>query len=202
MVTAYPLQWPAGWPRTELHQRQRAKFGTRGSSGYLREKSMAEAVWALEYEISAKGFRGQDLVISTNVELRRDGLPYSGRRAPEDTGCGIYFELNGKPIAMPCDKWDRVEDNVYAVAKHIEAMRGQHRWGVGNLERAFTGYLALPAPDQKRSWHLVLDVAPDASMLDVKLAYKELTKIHHPDKGGDPDKWYELQDAYKDATNG
>lgn len=62
-----------------------------------------------------------------------------------DRGAAVYFEMKGKPVSLACDKWNRVEDNIWAIAKHIEALRGQQRWGVGSIEQAFRGYTALPA---------------------------------------------------------
>ena len=66
----------------------------------------------------------QRIVISTNAELRQDGFPYSNRRAPEDVGVAVYFTLEGRPYVLPCDKWERVADNLAAIAKHVEAKRG------------------------------------------------------------------------------
>ncbi len=113
-------------------------------------------------EISA--INGVSLVISTNIELRNDGLPYSNRRAPADPGAAIYFILKKKPCVLACDRWDRVEDNLWAIAKHLEALRGQDRWGVGSVEQAFAGYTALPAPGESGAavWYQVLGCAHDA----------------------------------------
>lgn len=36
-------------------------------------------------------------VVSSNVELRRDGLPLSGRPEPHDPGVAVYFQLAGRP---------------------------------------------------------------------------------------------------------
>ena len=105
--------------------------------------------------------------------------------------------LNGKSIAMPCDKWDRLADNIYAVAKHIDALRGQERWGVGSIDRAFTGYAALPDPHAKKHWREVLLLTSTATLPDIKEAYRELARLHGPDKGGDPEKWHEIQEAYE-----
>ena len=43
----------------------------------------------------------------------------------------------------------------------------------------------------------VLGVPKDADTSAIKSAYKDLAKQHHPDKGGDPEKFKELSGAYE-----
>ncbi len=45
-------------------------------------------------------------------------------------------------------------------------------------------------------YHDILGVAKDASKDDVKKAYRTLASKHHPDKGGDEEKFKEIQEAY------
>jgi len=42
----------------------------------------------------------------------------------------------------------------------------------------------------------VLGVAKDANVAEIKKAYKKLAMTHHPDKGGDPEKFKEVSAAY------
>ena len=51
------------------------------------------------------------------------------------------------------------------------------------LDRAFTGFVALPAPEQPFQ---VLGVGANASREEVERAYRLLASKHHPDRGGDP----------------
>ena len=156
---------------------------------------MEDAVNALQTELDRMGVTKQ--VLSTNVPRRLDGRPYSNQSQPNDPGAAVYFEFKAKPIVLACDKWLRVEDNVYAIAKHIEAMRGQHRWGVGNLAQAFRGYSALPAPGESdaSTWWQVLGVTINATEDQVKQAYRILVQKHHPDRGGDPELFLRVQRA-------
>lgn len=70
MADAYPLQWPAAWQRSKFPRRSRFKMTT----GRARDNLIAEL-----QRMGAKS-----ITISTNVELRNDGLPYSNRRPPND----------------------------------------------------------------------------------------------------------------------
>lgn len=47
----------------------------------------------------------------------------------------------------------------------------------------------------------LLGLAKDASTAQIRSAYRRLTKIHHPDKGGDPEKFAELQEAHDVLTD-
>lgn len=109
-IDAWPLAWPATWPRTDYPERSR--FGV----------SFAVARDELLYELDLLG--ATDVVISSNVELRRDGLPYANRPEPIDTGVAIYFTIDSRQQCIPVDRWDRVKDNLRAAGLTIQALRG------------------------------------------------------------------------------
>lgn len=144
--------------------------------------------------------RREDVVISTNIRTRKDGLPSGNAREPADPGVAVYFEMDGEPYCMPCDRWDRVADNLGAIAAHIGALRGIERWGVGDLRTAFTGYKALLAPDESAlTWWVVLGVSSTASKEEIHRAYRSQARTAHPDAGGDRKAWDVLQAAYEQA---
>lgn len=192
--SAYPLAWPERWPRTPANERRRSPF-IRAVKYGQRGHSMEESCQMLERELNL--LRASKQVLSTNVARRLDGQPRSGLAQPSDPGAAAYFEIKGKPVSLACDRWNRVEDNVWAIAKHIEALRGQERWGVGSVEQAFSGYMALPAVGESSAstWWQTLGVPINASPEMVRTAYRVLAKKHHPDNGGDPELFRRLQGA-------
>jgi hypothetical protein len=184
-ITAYPLCWPAGWARTK--NTQISRYGDR-SLAYARE--------AVSREVRLLG--GSQLVISSNLELRNDGLPRSGQRQPQDKGVAVYFQWKQQPVAFACDKWQSVEDNMWGIFLGLASMRQMERCGMSEmLNRAFTGFAALPAP--ATDWWAVLGVSPQASADDVRAAYRELVKRHHPDAGGDREMFERVTRAYEQA---
>lgn len=187
-ITNYPLAWPVGWGRTKPYDRKSSQFG---------RHSIISSARYLENEIRL--MRGSSMIISTNLRVRNDGIPYSNQRMPDDPGVAVYFDWKKKPIVFACDKYRTVEDNLWAIVKHLEALRGQERWGVGSLDQAFAGYQALPDPN-RREWWEVLHVAPTASNDEIKQAYLRLAKQHHPDAGGDPVLFDQVQKAFDLAT--
>jgi len=181
MTTAYPLQWPPGWPRTPSEKRERSRFDT----------TIPRALSFIEDEVRRLG--AKSLVISSNYTL--------GAR-PDDPGVCAYFDYQGLQAGMPCDRWIRVEDNLHSIAKTIEAMRGIERWGAKNMiKAAFTGFVALPAPSARRPWRNVLGVpaASAISAVELQVIYKRLRSKHHPDKGGKAEHFNEVQVAYDQA---
>ena len=177
MTQAYPLQWPVGWPRTKT--RTTARFGQKDARGWHRQATIATARERLQGQLDL--LRAGNPVLSTNVELRLDGQPRSDRTDPADPGVAVYFTLRGKPTTLACDRWDRVADNIVALAKHIEALRGMDRWGVGTADQVFAGYQSLPAPEQ---WWQVLGIDQGATVEVIDAAWRAKARDAHPDRGG------------------
>jgi hypothetical protein len=176
-VEAFPLQWPVGWKRAK--RREDGSFST----------SLAAARDGLMAEISRMG--GRLPVLSSNMQLRRDGLPYAIQPRHEDPGVAVYFTYGGKSMCFACDRYKTVEANTQAVRKTIEAIRGIERWGASDMmERAFNGFAQLEAPSV--GWKSILDVD------DPEGSYRRLRKQHHPDIGGSADEFYRVQKAYSD----
>lgn len=192
--TRYPLSWPTGWARTKSHQRERATFRSSRLSTFTNQLgqhvttrnakalTVSDAIKRLSGELSRLG--ATDEILSTNVETRLDGLPRSNQPEPSDPGAAVYFKLKGKPRCLACDKWNRVADNIAAIAQHIDALRRIDRYGVGTMEQAFAGYAALPPSAD--DWRTVFGLSQSATMADVEAKFRTLAIQHHPDRGGDP----------------
>lgn len=182
---AYPLYWPESWPRTESHKVKRAQF---------KDRSVFTARRELESEI--RKFGGRDLIISSNLELKLDGTPRSGQKQPADKGVAVFFERKGEPMALACDVYSSVEDNLWALVRTLEALRQIERDGSPALiNRAFKGFAALPDPNTRQWWE-VLGVEKTADDSAIRAAFIRLAKIHHPDAGGDAVVFDQVQKAY------
>jgi hypothetical protein len=193
-ATRFPLSWPDGWPRTNSYQRQRATFRSSRQSSYVNGQgqtvtqtsakalTVADAIKRLSGELGRLNATNE--VLSTNVKTRLDGLPYSNQPEPADPGAAVYFRLKGKPRCLACDHWNRVADNIAAIAQHIDALRRIDRYGVGTMEQAFAGYAALPPSGD--DWRSVFGLNGNATIEIVEAKYRELARQHHPDIGGDP----------------
>ena len=196
-VDAYPLHWPANFPRTKPGERQPARFHRDGHPLTIaggRDRILSEI---RSFTRSGHTWRidPYQVVISSDVPLRLDGLPASGRHMPDEPGVAVYFELDGEAYCLPCDTWDRVPDNMAAIAAHLGAMRGIERWGVGDVRAHFAGFVAIEHQPELK-WYDVLGCAQYADSCAVKMAYARARKLAHPDHGGTAEQFQQVQDAY------
>lgn len=194
--------WPAGWKRTQ-HPR-RSKFAP---------QTIAGAMHALLGEAKRMGAR--DIRVDHDLKLRVDGLPYSQQKQPDDKGVVVYFTTKaGRKVAMPCDHWDRVEHNLWAVAKTLEAKRAIERWGTATQDAEYEGYAALPPGDASQSYgtqpvavvfdaRAILGVRPEASLDACEGAYRAQALKAHPDRpGGSEARMQELNVAIQAIREG
>jgi hypothetical protein len=196
-VDAFPLCWPEGWPR---HKGERERGAFKGTPDHVRIALIREIDLLVLGPVKGSRFTVRDaVIISTNVQLRRDGEPMAGRTNPSDPGVAVYFERKGKRVCFACDKYDQVWKNMRAIQNTIEALRGIERWGSSDmLDRAFTGFAALPAPGPRKWWD-VLGMNGTESSDEIKGRFRDLAKRHHPDNGGNADQMAEINTAYQEA---
>lgn len=176
-IDAYPLCWPANYQRTKYPTASKFKVS---SFARVRDELFRELRLLVGYS---------KVILSTNIPLTKDGLPYGRHATPSDRGVAVYFTYKGKPMSIACDKWMKVEDNMQGILKTVEAMRGIQRWGASEmLDRAFSGFAALPAPaSEEQPWYVVLNVNPNCSLEEAKRARNTLAMKHHPDYGDNAD---------------
>lgn len=192
-VSATPLTWPDGWKRTTRPQRSR--FGGRGFV------STRQAIDEVLHQLGLMGVPDWNVIISTNLALRNDGLPRSGQKEPDDSGASVWWRKNDNRQVIALDKYDRVADNLWAIAKTLDAMRGIERWGSGEiLERTFTGFAALPpATEHSERWQDILQLGNVYTIEECERNYRKLARDAHPDRGGSHELMQKLNWAREQA---
>lgn len=185
---AYPLTWPAGQKRA--HLRDFGKFKPRGF-GLIRDELLDEL----------RRLGASSVIISSDLRLRQDGLPYADQREPQDPGIAVYFRRGKKPYVIACDQFDKTWKNLRAITGTIEALRAIERYGSTKMmEQAFSGFAALPpAREAEANWWETLGVPPHAALNEIEAAYKALAIKHHPDRGGDAEQMARINRA-RDAA--
>jgi hypothetical protein len=190
---AFPLHWPEGWRRTPASVR-RTNSTWKKQSGAYRDELMDQL----------RMLNAERVVLSTNMQLRRDGLPYAERREPEDPGVAVYFERRGHKYVLACDQFSEIRLNIHAIGLTIEAMRQIERCGASDmLERAFRGFAALPSAEHLRAWREVLGFTANEVVTPeiVTARFRALALKAHPDQGGDAKQFQQLTAAREAALN-
>jgi hypothetical protein len=185
----YPLYWPEGQARTKY--RRGAVF-------------KVEFVQARDEMLRSLELLGaKNIIVSTNIPIRSDGLPRGGIE-PIDPGVAVYFDrrINNEliPFVIACDAFSKVKWNIRAVGGTVDALRAIQRYGATSmLEQAFRGFAALPEANKTKPWWEVLGVSRDADAAAIRSAYLQLVAIHHPDRGGDTIRMAEINRAFNEA---
>lgn len=193
MIYHYPVQWPIGWPRNDVHELAQFKV------------DYNTAVRHLSYELERLG--AESAYLSTDRPLRIDGTPRADR-SPDSPAVAVYFVRNGKQLCIPCDKFQTARDNIRAVGLTLESIRRMERYGTSQtVEATLSGFAALPAEASPnagpRPWHEVLQVSPDADPSVIRAAYRNLAAKYHPDNTstGDEAKFHAVQRALREAES-
>jgi hypothetical protein len=195
-LTNYPLSWPEGWARVDPEFRKRGNFKTYGNS-----ISIMGGINRILAQLASMKISRDDVLISTNVQTRLDGLPRSDQREPSDPGVAVYWRKNqnAQMQCMAIDIYRSVADNLAAVAATLDAMRAIERHGGAQVqERTFRGFAALPAKTG-RAWWEVLRVRHDATEEVIESSFRALAFDLHPDRGGSHHAMSELNKAREEA---
>jgi len=182
----YPLNWPPSWRRTPAGARTHARFNSSREGG-RNDVTIHGALDRIEYEMGMMKILTVDVVVTTNNALRRDGSQYAKPPPLTDPGVAVYWKVKGKhERCMAIDRYDTIAGNLAAVAASLAALRAVERHGGAEImDRAFTGFAALAAPEQ---WFQVLGVSANATEDEIDRAYRRLASTHHPDRlNGDGD---------------
>lgn len=199
MATAYPLQWPDGWPRTPSYRRGPARY----------KVEINAAVDGLHRSLGLLGAQSGSVVISSNVPPRNAlGTPRNDGYQVSDPGVAVYWttKAHGERV-MACDRWSSVRENVRAIGLAVEGLRAIERAGATQiLDRAYTAFGALPAASGApvaRPWWEVLGLKKEAlsfaTLAMVEAQWRELAAKAHPDRGADPALLVELNRAREEA---
>src|ERR1700690_2417308 len=123
---AYPLSWPEGWKRTtsrtsaQFNKTKEPRYDPQTRKPIYQGKSrlsVADAVGRIIAELGRMGVPDWNVIISTNVPLRLDGMPRSDQE-PRDPGAAVYWKKKDADVmrCMAIDRYQRVADNLAAIA--------------------------------------------------------------------------------------
>lgn len=193
--TAYPLKWPLAKPRTPENERLYGRFGYKSRQSWGMSNSdltIAMAYSRVQEELGMFTRRGHPdridwdaTVVSTNLKLRMDGAPRSDQRKPEDPGAVLYYDLDGDQQVIAVDRYNKVEQNLAAIASILQCLRTMERHDASVMKMAMVGIRGeLPSPETVGTphWTQLFNVPATADYKQVKMAYKQTRGKYHPDR--------------------
>jgi len=193
----------AKWPgkETPSYSRKRAAFRI----GY------ADRLNCLDHELAK--LNAKDIVIQAQFDakdIRQDGWPRSSAR-PKGPALIVSFKGSKGPLSFPCDRYTSWEDNLYAIALSLEALRAVDRHGVTQNAEQYKGWTQLPPPAPAKAgfadrqaaatWLASYAVVPKDYILSdseaAERAYRTAAKKLHPDAGGSTVEFQRLGEAMR-----
>lgn len=185
------LVWPMGRPRTPAKDRTTHKRYSVSLKDAFDDLEVALDLFA--HDSRAKP------IVTADLPGKRNGR-YRTTAESRDPGVAVYVDKPSGPLAIACDKFWLLRDNVRAIWQIVESLRTIERVGAEQMtQQAYRGFAALPEHADGGPWHAVFNLPSNASMMEVNRAYRELARLHHPDNGGSHDAMARLNRALAEA---
>lgn len=166
-----PLKWPAYTPCTPAQTRT-------ANSSFKQGLSVNEALSLLSEEIKALGPE-RATIYSDYIQLNVERL-----RKKNGTGSGVSVELRlqGKNYILSCDRWQTIEQNLYALHLLLRNFRLMEKWGVGDLHILMQGFSTQAMKPSNGSivqdeWRNILGLGPTATLEDAHAVYRRRAKM-------------------------
>ena len=114
----------------------------------------------------------------------------------------MHWRVGEENFVLAVDRWATPAENLRAIFKTSEALRGIERWG-GNalMKQAFSSFqpqLPAPAVPDRSCWE-ILGIEPGSTREEIMAAFQERVKSAHPDHGGTEAGFQELMEARRQA---
>jgi len=196
--TAASIHWPDAYDRTPTEDRE-------SYPGDL-EPTRKESFQSIVDELQRWGATEVRISTASQHYVDRPNIPHQ-HDTPEDVGVAAYYlradDRADSWHAIACDRWATQRENARAIALYARRQRLAERCGVTTAQSTHAA-AQLPSGNEEaivaagpggQEPHEVLDVAPDAPDAVVEAAYREKTKVAHPDQGGSADELRRVQEA-------
>lgn len=129
-------------------------------------------------------------------------------------GVKVIFDRAGKRYVRECSQYESSLDNLRVIGLQIEYLyRALEVYAEGitetsfdiEFDRIFNGFLATPDDtalllgDGQAPWFEILGVKADATRNDIRNAFRALSLVHHPDRGGKDEDFKRINEAFREG---
>ena len=96
-------------------------------------------------EAELRHLRAKEVTVQAGYrQVRNDGWPYSAAK-PEHPAVALQYSTANSRFVFRAFRYTRFEDNLRAIAKTLESLRGIDRWGVVEGQQ-YSGFKQIEAP--------------------------------------------------------
>lgn len=124
-----PLSWPDSIPVTPLMQQ-------RSDNGFSTEMTLTDAINFLKSEIESIGI-GQAVLY---LDIEQPQVERLRKKVGSRTGACLHIKYRDKSYIITCDRWQRLEHNIYAMHLVLRQWCNMERWGIGSLSTLMAGF--------------------------------------------------------------
>ena len=152
---------------------------------------------------------GEDFYKRVGPDIEKARQETEAKRAAKGSSGSSEKEQAAKAEGEAFKK--HLSENPEKQATYNKAIKDAHaKYGMNGAKQVHKSFKdnwrkQSGSPDPKAShdenWHKTLGVSKDASASQIKKAYRDLSKKHHPDKGGNADKFHAVKAAYESSRN-
>jgi DnaJ-like protein len=165
----------------------------------------------------ARRFAAQQTTTIRDLQRVMTKISATSLRIEQDVmkgGVKITFDRAGKRYVRECNKYENSLDNLRVIGLQIEYLyRALEVYAEDIVEtsfdvefdRIFNGFLAAPDDtalllgDGNSPWFEILGVKPDASREDIRNAFRALSLVHHPDRGGRDEDFKRINQSFREG---
>jgi len=124
-----PLSWPESIPVT-------AKMQQRSDNGFSADMSLTDAINFLKEEIEATGINHAVLYL----DVEQPQVERLRKKVGSRTGACLHLKYRDKGYIITCDRWQKMEHNIYAMHLAVRQWLNMQRWGIGWLSMLMAGF--------------------------------------------------------------
>ena len=124
-----PLSWPDSIPVTPRMQQ-------RSDNGFSTDMSLTDTLNFLKSEIEAAGIGHAVLYL----DVEQPQVERLRKKVGSRTGACLHLKHRDKGYVITCDRWQRMEHNIYAMHLVLRQWCNMERWGIGSLSALMAGF--------------------------------------------------------------
>lgn len=172
----HPLKLPPHWTPTLLNAREH-------SQQFPAHIDLDDALRFVEDEIRACGFIAP-VIYTNSVALNN---PRLRKVEPRQSGVAIQFGTGRSVVWLACDKWQTLEQNLYALHLTLRALRNIESWGIApaefmlqamnHVEHATSHTTNAQNSSTSTGWMATLGLGPTADLEDANAVYRRRAKL-------------------------